>query len=287
MTTDVGAGDGTQYSVPGCVPGGDAGLLQVKALGPTCDRASITTGDHYLHLYRDATGNVGPNYDGTLAEALQCYAPQGTDGCRFPMPLEALSRALDPTNAFNGGIQQPGATLLVVIVTDQDDCSAPADTELFDPFQTDPTSVLGPLSTYRCFEFGFVCDGLPPGRSAGSRANCVPGAPDSDPHHELSPIDGDSGYAKQLSASHGDNIVVGVLAGPPSPVKVVVDGEGYSQLVPYCFVGGDGADPAIRLNAFAATRPTPNDVICSDYSAALAQWTQQALNLAAASRSCD
>jgi hypothetical protein len=278
VTTDVGAGPTT---LPGCVPGGDRGLLQMQPLGATCDRASLLpyTGDRYLGLVRDAAGTVSANFEGTLADAFACYAPVGTGGCSFPMPLEAMSRAIDPTFTENGDFLRDGATLLIVIVTDKDDCSAPAGTDLFDPFQTDPASVLGPLSTYRCFEFGVTCDDLAPGRRAGTRSACAPGEPD--PRYPLTPV---AEFEALLSTRRA---VLGVLAGPPSPVNVVVDAEGYSRLVPYCFVDDIGADPAIRLAALAATMPTSSTPVCNKYGSALPLWGQQAVDLAVASRSCE
>jgi hypothetical protein len=62
----------------------------------------------------------------TTHEALQCIVPQGVAGCDFPSPLEAMYRALlrmhdvdDPQYGF----LRDDATLLVVIVTNGNDCS--------------------------------------------------------------------------------------------------------------------------------------------------------------------
>ncbi|MBI5480600.1 MAG: hypothetical protein HY906_17210, partial [Deltaproteobacteria bacterium] len=237
----------------------------------------------YLGLVRDAAGTVSANFEGRLADAFACFAPVGTGGCGFPMPLEAMSRALDPTFTENGDFLRDGAALLVVIVTDKDDCSAPPDTDLFDPFQTDPTSVLGPLSTYRCFEFGETCGDLPPGRAAGLRSGCTPGEPD--PRYTLTPI---PTYAAALNASHDGRVVLGVIAGPvagpPAAVDVVVDADQFPRLVPACYSGGEGADPAIRLAALTADLLQTNSAsICRDYSQSLLDWADQAM---VAGRSC-
>jgi hypothetical protein len=280
VTADVGAGP---TALPGCVPGGDRGLLQLQPLGSTCDRAALVpyTGDRYLGMVSDGASTVSANFEGSLADAFACYAPVGTAGCQFQMPLAAMARAIDPTFTDNGDFLRDGATLLVVIVTDKDDCSAPTDTALFDPFQTDPSSVLGPLSSFRCFEFGVTCEGLPPGRLAGTRTDCRPGDPD--PRYTLTPI---ADFAAALAARHENRVVLGVLAGPASPVKVTLDGEGDARLVPYCFVDGQGADPAIRLATLAESMPTSSVPVCAarDYAAALESWAQQALVLG---RSCE
>jgi hypothetical protein len=285
ITTDVGAG---AFAPPSCdTLGGDDGLLQLQPRGATCDRAAALpyAGLRYLGLVRDAGGTTSASYTGSLADAFACYAPVGTEGCGFPMPLEALRLALDPTQTENGDFLRDGATLLVVIVTDGDDCSAPPDSGLFDPFQTDPTSLLGPLTSYRCFEFGATCGGQPPGRAAGSRADCHAGEPDS--RYPLQPLDR---YFDLLTTTHGGRVVLGVLAGPPDDVEVVTDADGFPRLVPSCQRSGDSATPAIRLADLTAALLAGNsESICGatgTIGAALDAWAQQALALAVAARSC-
>ena len=62
-----------------------------------------------------------------------------------------------------------------MLITDEDDCSAPDDTDLFDPSQTLVTDPLGPIDSYRCNEFGHLCDGVPPPRTmaAMNLQNCT------------------------------------------------------------------------------------------------------------------
>ncbi|MGZ3439222.1 MAG: hypothetical protein ACXVDD_06890, partial [Polyangia bacterium] len=50
--------------------------------------------------------------------------------------------------------------LAVVFVTDEDDCSAPANSDLFDP-STGGVSMYGTLHSFRCTQFGVECNGQP------------------------------------------------------------------------------------------------------------------------------
>ena len=47
---------------------------------------------------------------------------------------------------------RPEANLAIVILADEDDCS------LLDPALLGTSAELGPLSAFRCFEHGVVCD---------------------------------------------------------------------------------------------------------------------------------
>ncbi|HWO14520.1 MAG TPA: vWA domain-containing protein [Polyangiaceae bacterium] len=94
-----------------------------------------------LQLGKDLAGNPNPasqrkllSYDDPdLLEQFGLLIGQGTAGLGQEMALEAMRRALtepllsvapDATPAGNAGFLRPGSRLLVVIVTDEDDCSA-------------------------------------------------------------------------------------------------------------------------------------------------------------------
>ncbi|MEZ4324607.1 MAG: hypothetical protein R3B40_05285 [Polyangiales bacterium] len=76
-----------------------------------------------------------------VAVVAQCVATVGTDGCNFEQPLEALLKALTPSTAgplfvegrvghgdgANVGFLREDAVLVVVLLTDEDDCSSPDD----------------------------------------------------------------------------------------------------------------------------------------------------------------
>jgi hypothetical protein len=281
-TADVGAGDAV---IPTCTPGGDDGRLQIRENGATCARAGLESyTDPFLSLIRDAGGVAqSANFAGTLSDAFACYAPVGTSGCRFAKPLASMRRVLDPTRSDNGAFLREDAALLVILLTKADDCSTPAGTDLFDPFQTTVDSPLGPLTRYRCFEFGTLCDGKPPGRTAGARTGCAPGVPD--PAYPLASL---QTFLDLLAATHGGRAVLGVIAGDPARVEVALDGNGYPYLLSSCGGTVGGADPPIRLAALAGAMPQTNRAnICRDFSADLAMWAQQAIDMAVAARSCE
>ena len=119
--------------------------------------------------WSDGAGNV----DVPLNEALACVLPQGVAGCGFESPLEsmylALSRTQDPADPSYGFLRT-NADLLVVIVSDETDCSyAPESAEIFttnkvfwnDPEDPAPTSAL-------CWRAGMQCSGGP-----GTYDDCV------------------------------------------------------------------------------------------------------------------
>ena len=115
------------------------------------------------------------NYTGDITDAFTCIAALGDQGCGFEGQLKSVRWALDPSNVPDGneGFLRPDAFLAVVLITNEDDCSVPDDSDLVDPTQTTMIDPLGPLWSYRCNEFGHLCNinGMlqPPPRGAGHR----------------------------------------------------------------------------------------------------------------------
>jgi hypothetical protein len=104
-----------------------------------------------------------------LAAAL-CLVPQGINGCGFEQPLESMALALlreqDPEQPESGFLRDE-ASLLVIVVTDEEDCSYNKDySEIFDqngnktfwsnPDDSFPTSAV-------CWNAGVTCTGDPSG----------------------------------------------------------------------------------------------------------------------------
>lgn len=104
----------------------------------------------------------------TPAEALRCIVPQGISGCGFERTLEsmrlALLRAVSDTEE-NYGFMRPDTDLLVVLVTDEVDCSHdPTWETIFLPdgnrvFWSDPAAA-SPTSAV-CWNAGVACTGGP------------------------------------------------------------------------------------------------------------------------------
>jgi hypothetical protein len=125
-------------------PGGLQGKLQAD---PQLDGCVPPT-DPWIAANGEQTNVPGDD----VAAAFSCIAKLGSHGCGFEQTLEAVYRALDP--AVNPGFIRNDAALAVLLITDEDDCSA-RDTRLYDT--TDFS--LGPAN-FRCFEYGVQCDGF-------------------------------------------------------------------------------------------------------------------------------
>jgi hypothetical protein len=262
VSSDLGAGWFT--NVPGCRVGGDQGLLQNQARHPT--RCGTGTGQgqlidpaaRYLVVTPDpAGGPASTNFVGALSDAFACYAALGDMGCGFETQLGSAQAALGSgTLLINAGFLRADAYLAVILLTNEDDSSAPPDTNLWDPSETSVNSALGPLTSYRQFEFGNLCDGLPPGRDPGPRNNCVPGNWDPDAtHHEVMPEEFVT-FFRSLKPDDPRMVYVAVVTAPPTPVIVDQDPKtGYPVLELSCS-GGSAAEtwggaPGIHLARFA------------------------------------
>ncbi len=134
VTADLGAGAQPNAAL-GCRPGGDGAVVRFFDYDQLGDNANAS----------DATA------------ALTALADVGTAGCDFRHPLEAAYRALHDQISANIGFLRSDALLAVVFVSDTDDCSAPAATDLFDASATQ----YGPLTRFRCTQFGVQCNGQP------------------------------------------------------------------------------------------------------------------------------
>jgi len=195
------------------------------------------------------------NYgEDSLAESFACRATLGTWGCGFEQPLEAMYKALDPINAANAGFVRDDAILAVVLITDEDDCSA-RNPRLFDNSQTAINSTLGPLTSFRCFEFGITCDRN--ARTAqGRRQDCVPR---EDPGALLHPVSRYTQFLRSLKAE--ERLVVAAIAGPfAGSVSVGRDEYDQPAVQPSCATARGGAVPGVRLKAFVEAFNGPVDL---------------------------
>ena len=230
----------------------------------------------------------------TALEAFQCLAPQGIVGCGYERQLESMSRALDRSEApgeAEFGFLRPGANLLVVIVTDEADCSYNKrfQKELFDPgygglFFAEgynlPTSAI-------CWNAGVECTGSPEGYDSCEAVDLdLNKQPTSvEDNAVLHPV---SVYIDRLASLAGDReIMVSVIAGVPQGYGEGVgidyrasDNQSVERNfgVGYGCTSGEGGDlqwaiPPVRLEEFAASfeGETPNmfSVCADDYTPAL------------------
>jgi len=155
VNSDMGTGG---FLVPTCSESdfGDDGVLRTR--GNTALAGCMTAYPSFLAWDTDS-----PEFDaGSAAADLGCVAALGTGGCGFEQPLDAVLKALTPStssvnftmgsrghgDAENSGFLRPDATLAVILLTDEDDCSA-SDPDLFNQSSA---RYMGDLNL-RCFQF--------------------------------------------------------------------------------------------------------------------------------------
>ena len=266
-TVDIGV----QGFGPGCpspAPNDD-GLLVATPRTSTC---TPQTGA----FITDAPGSGGTrvtNYPAaSLSDALACIALVGSTGCGFEAPLEAMKRALDGSRPENAGFVRADADLAVIILTDEDDCSA--DPALFQL----PMSDLGP-GDFRCQPLNaYDCDPSISGDTPGTYTGCTV--------RRTGYLHDPQDYVKFLATvKHPSQTVVGLVAGDPQ--TTITTGQitsPFSQslaLLPSCetTIGGNLAiaRPANRLADFVTSfgdRGVFQTVCQDDYSAALSTFGQ-------------
>jgi len=237
VSTDLGAGD---YNLPGCeVAGGDGGKLLAQPRITGC----VPPSQPFIAYVEGVTNIKGPTQDPIqqVKEAFQCIAADlGTGGCGFEHPLEAARRALDPKLGLNPGFVRDGALLAVLFLTDEDDCSAKKP-ELFDPSQNGLTDQLGPLTSFRCFEFGIQCD-VNDRTKPGPRKDCKPA------YDWLYKVEDYDVFFRRLKPT--GQVVMAAIAGPAEPVEVKLDAQNPSPMLgPSCQKAMGMATPAIRIKA--------------------------------------
>jgi hypothetical protein len=178
-------------------------------------------------LRRPPAGGAGYSRGaGAVSAARQgkftCIASFDGDGCGFEQPLLALHKALDGTVAKNAGFLRPEAFLVVVVLTDEDDCSA-GDPRVFDPSREAETT-LGPFASFRCTRYGVACGGQLLDH-VGSYSDCAPLA-DSYLTHP------DEIVSFLAAIKEPTTTFVALLTGDPAPVSVSSDEFGLKPTRP-------------------------------------------------------
>ncbi|MGZ3439224.1 MAG: hypothetical protein ACXVDD_06900, partial [Polyangia bacterium] len=253
VTSDLGAAAATlpQY---GCHPGGDGARLR---------DAGGTGGVRYI----DDNQLSGDANVPDVAAALTALADVGTAGCAFRHPLEAAYRALHDQIPENAAFLRADALLVVVFVSDGDDCSAPPNSDLFDANAT----------PFACTRFGIACNGMPvPTTTVSGLTGCT--SQTMADGGKLLDLDRYTSFFYKPAAQGGvkvdpNDVMVLALTAPSDPVGVTIDAM-QPVLNPSCMAQTDvrffGA-PAVRLNSVAAAGRNHNlTSICdTDDSAAM------------------
>ncbi len=263
VSTDVSM---APLQVPGCAQGDerDGRFLIGDPGGPeVCPIAG-----RYLIDIDDGMGGRTVNYTGTFIDAFTCAANLGSIGCGFEQPLEAMRRALDGRHPEHAGFLRNDALLLVVFVTDEDDCSA-IDVNLFGTPEADLSHPLGPRTSFRCFEFGVVCDPDDP-RTLGEKQRCE----SREDSAYVTPVGDYAAFLRALKPDPAMVMLAGIY-GPVGPVAVVPDPNmaAYPYLMPTCSAPGTNveASPPIRLVQLADEFFSPRFVFASLCESAMSE----------------
>ncbi len=249
ISSDLGAG---KTGAPGCnATGGDQGKFQFAQKDPVvCANAQLKAGQNYI-----ANINGLANYTGDISDAFSCIAGLGDTGCGLEHQFGSVLRALGADGSGapmeNAGFLRQEAWLAVILITNEDDCSAPRDSDVFNSNSRYVSDPLGPLTSYRCNLVGHTCDGAaPPKGPGGPFNNCV-----SNENGQLLRVADVVAGIKGLKADPS-KILVAAITGPPKPYTVANTGTpnnddtapawpevGHSCTQP----DGTYADPSVRI----------------------------------------
>jgi hypothetical protein len=148
ISSDLGAPSDTNI---GCTASGDQGKFYSQPEG-SCTGTTITMGDTYIS---DVDGVA--NFTDPIATVFQCIGLTGENGCGFEHQLASIDRALGsdgngPPPSTNNGFLRDEAYLGIVMLTNEDDCSATSNTTIYS-LNDQPQSITnsdGPIANYRC-----------------------------------------------------------------------------------------------------------------------------------------
>jgi hypothetical protein len=180
VSSDMCAGGG-EAAGGGCVALGNQGILwgNDPSVDPGLMNNKYATIKHITGMYgapgcgmssgarwiEDAPGTAADrrwqNYQGDLTEVVSCLVKAaGVNGYGYEHQLQSVRVALNPTeeiNPQNFGFLRPKAYLAIVLVSDEDDCSADPNNEFNDGMFSH--RMLGETSSLRCASRGHVCNG--------------------------------------------------------------------------------------------------------------------------------
>jgi hypothetical protein len=261
VSSDMGAG---ANSVQLC--NNDQGIFKSN-VGPSavgCTTTGLNPGEHFI-----SSVNGQNNFTGKLENVFACIAAVGEDGCGFEAQLKSVARALGADGngppAENANFLRPSAYLAIVLITNEDDCSVTDDSNLFvsgtgHQFVGDPE---GPLTSYRCNEFGHLCNGAKPPRLAPNgdvtSAVTLEGCASAEDAGMLTPVWKIVEQLRSLKRFPDQQIAVATIAGPPTPYTVKWERPSSPDTGPWPYMAhsctasdASWADPAVRLTQWAA-----------------------------------
>ena len=148
---------------------------------PIANGCGLNSGARWIEDVQGPSG-VGRqrNYTGNLADVFSCLAKAvGVAGCGYEHQLQSLRVALNPqqigcdkdgknctdVNMANVGFLREEAYLAIILITDEDDCSAEPNNNSNDNIFTrqprDPNGASTETASMRCAARGHICNGQP------------------------------------------------------------------------------------------------------------------------------
>ena len=245
-------GAGVYGNVTGCLPG-TVGNLDGNFQHKT--GCGLNAGETFIKSLPGANGMRTENFTGDITDVFSCIADLGQNGCGFEHQFEAVRLALQKATVpgtENFGFLREGAYLAILFLTNEDDCSVPADSMLFDPNQQTVADMLGGLQSYRCNEFGHKCTEAFPHMAPGApqtMTNCV-----SAEDGRLVTVEGFVQFLRSIKSD--DQLLLAAIQGPVEPYVVesraFMLGNGGTENQPTirhsCTSGaGEYADPGVRI----------------------------------------
>jgi hypothetical protein len=260
ISSDMGVG---HNDIPGCNGnGGDNGILQSTPRG-TCTSSTLTGGARFISNVGGVANYTAPD----ISTVFTCIAPIGDTGCGFEQPMRSLARALGADGfappAENQGFLRPDADLAVILLTNEDDCSATSNTFYDVATQRNLASPLGPPGNFRCSEFGHVCGNpaappprLSPTGNVGATVTLT-GCRSAESSGQLIPVAAMVNGIKALKADPDRQILVFAIAGTLTPYTIswkapaeVTDGP-WPDIAHSCMAtDGSFADAPVRIAEF-------------------------------------
>jgi hypothetical protein len=236
ISSDLGAGS---LVMGACKPGGDRGVLQAHAA------CGLAPQDRFLV---SSDGGRQTNFGGDLATAFACLARLGDTGCAFEHHLQAARLALDEAaTPENRGFLRPEAHLGIVFLSDDDDCSAPPETQLFEGWGHQPMEFSGTF----CARAGHMCGGAPlpaTGPFTAPLGQCQPSETGG-----LIPVPELVTAIRRVKSRPDQLTVAGIFGWPPDAAATSYEIRMYgagTNLAPICSSPQGEASVGLRFNTF-------------------------------------
>jgi hypothetical protein len=198
VTSDLGAGP-TSVSKE-CRVGGDRGVFHAD---PACGL------DAEARFMVSLGAGRTNNFRGDISDVFSCLADVKDRGCGFEHQLQAVRVALyESVTPENRGFLRPDAYLGIIMLSDEDDCSANLTSDLF----TDDGSFPGTAASFRCAQVGHLCDGKAPpvGPFSAPLASCT-----AAPAGRLIAVDELVASIRALKKDPDHQIIVSAITGKP------------------------------------------------------------------------